>query len=96
VGTLRNDSTASLLLQKLLKSSDQGWLKHVLNCIRLPVYPRGRDIGMCHQVQFPEPMVMNKPLCFDQATVGQLDLSVRSTPDESLRFAAANLQLELS
>ena len=86
---------ATLLLKEQLQSSDQCWLQHVLDSIRLTVHARGGHVSMRHQVKLPKPMIVDKPFCFNQSTLGQFDLTVRSTPHQPLRFTPLNLPLQL-
>ena len=86
---------ASFLLKKQFQSSDQRWLKNVLDCVRLTVHTRRRNVGMCHQVKFPEPMIVDEPFRFNQSTLGQFDLTVRSTPHQPLGLTPLNLPLQL-
>lgn len=86
---------AAFLLKEQLQPGDQRWLKNVLHGVRLSVHTRGRHVGMRHQVKLPEPMIVDKPFCFNQSTLGQLDLTVRSTPHQPLGLTPLNLPLQL-
>lgn len=66
-----NPLNSTFLQQQLFQLGDQFGFENMLDRIRTLIDSSRSDVRMSDQIQFPKPMFMNQPRCFNQPRTGQ-------------------------